>query len=197
VQNSTNGANTVKVVTLQRHNEAVKLFYHQECFAFLQERHSTRPGEDRDLEDCKEDDFCSWCYALLAEPAADAFKPAPRPLVSFEETKQGLVISITSEDTRREIREISSNTDMDRDAVFCEVVAEVLCNSSWQLVPEYYYLEIGALTTSLILSPDLDLSDQGELISCNTTYWYPEYEVFDPIEELLKHGKVVFTKGEA
>ncbi len=56
--------------------------------------------------------------------------------------------------------------------------------------------EIGALTEAPILSDDVERDDNGDLTYVGRVYWYPQYEVSDPLEKLLRDGSVIFTGAD-
>lgn len=53
--------------------------------------------------------------------------------------------------------------------------------------------EIGALTDAPIFSDSASYDDEGELIDCKYVWWFPDYQIKDPVKELLENSKVVFT----
>jgi hypothetical protein len=63
------------------------------------------------------------------------------------------------------------------------------CNGFEWVKPE----DIGALTDAPIFSDDALYDDQGNLIECGHVWWYPDYQIFDPVAELFKNGEIVFT----
>lgn len=67
---------------------------------------------------------------------------------------------------------------------------------SYELLQKRFYENIGALTSSPIIVKDLDIDDNGDFASVEKTWWYPNYQVSDPIEILLKHGYVIFESGD-
>lgn len=66
--------------------------------------------------------------------------------------------------------------------------------------------KVAALTAAPILarSDDVDMSDEADaagalgrlLPTAEAVWWYPDYAVLSPWEELLRDGKVIFTRGE-
>jgi hypothetical protein len=72
---------------------------------------------------------------------------------------------------------------------FYELVEWQTCNGWDYVQPE----EIGALTSSLILSEHTERDDQGTLVQIGRVFWFPNYQVESEVETLLEKGKVVFT----
>lgn len=71
-------------------------------------------------------------------------------------------------------------------------VAELLHERLTFIPPE----NIGALTDAPILTDDPDYSNCGNMPSIHPeslVWWYPNYAVSDPWEELRNHGRVVFA----
>lgn len=72
---------------------------------------------------------------------------------------------------------------------FYDLVEWQVCNG-WDFVqPE----EVGALTSSLILSENTERDDQNGLVQVGRVFWFPNYQVESEVETLLEKGKVVFT----
>lgn len=76
------------------------------------------------------------------------------------------------------------------------LIAQALHEQYEFILPE----DIGALTSAPILcnSEATNLSDDGrrEFREDARIYWYPNYQVADPWEDLLTTGTVTFTKAE-
>jgi hypothetical protein len=58
-----------------------------------------------------------------------------------------------------------------------------------QVQPEW----IGALTDAPILTDDLSFDDDGTPRIEGRVWWFPSYQVIDPMEELTCKGRVEFT----
>jgi hypothetical protein len=101
-----------------------------------------------------------------------------------------LVIKLTKSGKNKELKDYLLSLS-DNDAL-SELLDYELCNGWDMIYPE----EIGALTDAPILSDDAQYNDDGELIWCDNVYWYPDYQVLSPVEELFKYDQVVFQKGE-
>lgn len=58
--------------------------------------------------------------------------------------------------------------------------------------------EIAALTDAPIIGYDVERSDQGELLPSAgmKVWWYPEYQVRDPLDDLVEKGELVFTRAK-
>lgn len=107
-----------------------------------------------------------------------------RKLVDIQKDKKGnLVLRLTTE----------GREDLTPEADLFDVLEYQRCNSSLEfLQPE----EIGALTSSEILSDEVERDDQGTLLKVGAVYWYPDYAVSNPVEVLLQKGRVVFTRAD-
>lgn len=74
------------------------------------------------------------------------------------------------------------------DALY-ELLEDYLCNG-WAFVPPE---KIGALTDSPILTDEIAYGDSGSIEYIGSVWWFPQYQVENEIETLLKKGKVVFS----
>jgi len=92
-------------------------------------------------------------------------------------------------EAREDVQEISSSQQLSADAKLAETI-EWHLGEGWSFVnPE----DIGALTEAPILSEDVDYDNRGQA-KVGVVFWYPEYEVKDPVEQLLENGFVDFTQ---
>ena len=70
-----------------------------------------------------------------------------------------------------------------------EILLEDHLGNGWEMVaPE----EIGALTSSPILSDEVERDEEGEITDVGRVYWYPQYQVCDEIEVIRAKLVVVF-----
>jgi len=109
--------------------------------------------------------------------------------VNLEKTPSGkLEISLTQRG-REEFKEFERLRDrFGIHQALLEVLADHL-GSGWDVVrPE----EIGALTSALILSDEVERDEEGQLVSVGYVYWNPRYQIDDEIEELGEKGFVLF-----
>ncbi|MDO5947978.1 hypothetical protein [Burkholderia cepacia] len=53
-------------------------------------------------------------------------------------------------------------------------------------------VDIGALTDAPMLSDAIDLQDDGSIVVLGNVWWYPNYQVEDFAERLIKRGSVTF-----
>ena len=77
------------------------------------------------------------------------------------------------------------------DDLFLELCEGPLCNG-WQLIPPE---DIGALTDSLIFSDDVQHDDDGKITDVGAHYWFPDYQIRSPAQDLAEYGFVIFTKA--
>jgi len=109
----------------------------------------------------------------------------------FEKQANGHLRIALLPEARGDVQEISSK-EIDADNKLSEVIEWQLANG-WSLVrPE----DVGALTDAPILSEDIDTDDQGNVRSVGTVYWYPQYDVTDPVTKLLQNGYIDFLRGD-
>ena len=77
---------------------------------------------------------------------------------------------------------------------FLEVIEYQLCTGWEEIKPE----EIGALTSSIILSDDVTRDDStDEITDIGNVWWFPDYMIKDEVQELLDKGYIDFTLGES
>lgn len=100
-------------------------------------------------------------------------------LVDFIPGAAGLVIRLTA----------AGKAALDGSERFEDVIEHQLCNGWERLYPE----DIGVLTEAPILCADVLRSEAGVVLVVGTVYWYPRYEVLDPVAQLLEHGSIVFA----
>ena len=94
-------------------------------------------------------------------------------------------------EARQDVQEIAASTEWDADTKLAEVLAWQLANGWTWVRPE----DVGALTGAPILSEEVDTDEQGNITQVGTVYWYSDYQVVDPVTQLLENGSIVFTRG--
>jgi hypothetical protein len=67
-----------------------------------------------------------------------------------------------------------------------ELLEEHLTNGWDWINPE----DVGALTEAPILSDTADYDDNGNLVDIKRCWGYMDYMIYNPIEQLLKNGKI-------
>ncbi len=114
-------------------------------------------------------------------------------LVEFTRTPDGnLQVSLT-ESGRESMPEVIEMRDRcGIDAAFLDLIAYHLGERWEHIKPE----EVGALTSSIILTDDADRDDSGLLTRCGRVFWHPNYAVEDPIETLRTTGHFVLAGAE-
>lgn len=109
--------------------------------------------------------------------------------VEFDTQANGKLHITLLPEAREDVQEIAFSQELTADNKLAEVI-EWHIGNGWSFVdPE----DIGALTEAPILSDDVDYDDQGKA-KVGVVYWYPEYEVTDPVAQLLENGFVDFTQ---
>ena len=112
--------------------------------------------------------------------------------VNFETDKDGdLVISLAKGITKKARKEFMENTsECDADTRFMELIDDFLCNG-WDWVNSE---DIGALTEAPLLTNDIEMDDNGNIIRVGVIYKYEMYQIYDPVEEIFSEDKIVLTK---
>lgn len=125
---------------------------------------------------------------------------------TYKITKEDLVFSIDKQ-TQKALRKLQKlekkgePVGFHTDELFLELVENCLCNGLSTIRPE----DVAALTSSMLFSEGdyglvghFDEKDQyGEDHNSENpapVFWFPNYAVKSPIEDLVEHGKVTFTQ---
>jgi hypothetical protein len=99
--------------------------------------------------------------------------------LNLEVKPNGLLLTLTPEG-REELEEKENHAN-----IFPDLFEDYAANGWTMLQPE----QIGALTSSdIIISPDAQTNDDGDINSVDTVYWHERYQIDDPIEKLLGEG---------
>jgi len=77
------------------------------------------------------------------------------------------------------------------DAAIRELLEDHLCRGWEEILPE----EIGALTSAMLLSDDVQRDDDGRITRIGRIYFNPNYQVMDEIRELRERSCVIFDGG--
>jgi len=56
--------------------------------------------------------------------------------------------------------------------------------------------EIGALTSSPILTDSAEFDDSGKITEIGTCYWFPDYAIRSELDELYEKGEVFFPAAK-
>lgn len=113
---------------------------------------------------------------------------------SYKVTSAGIEITIDAKTQKalkrlQKLEEKGEPVGFHTDELFIELIEHCLCNGLSTARPE----DIGALTSSIILS-EFSLQDDDTYEDDAVFYWYPNYQVRSPIEDLTEFRKVTFTQ---
>lgn len=95
------------------------------------------------------------------------------------------------------IRRSWENKDRSHYQDLMDIIEYWNTDDEYEVLPEYDYEHIGALTSAPIIAYQVDRDDQGNWQDVQKVWWYPGYELSDAVEELFKNGFVIFQSGEA
>ena len=110
--------------------------------------------------------------------------------VEFDTQLNGNLHITLLPEAREDVQEIASSQELTADNKLAEVI-EWHLGEGWSFIsPE----DIGALTDAPILSDDIDYDEYGKVRHVGAVYWYSEYEVKDPVAQLLENGFVDFAQ---
>lgn len=104
----------------------------------------------------------------------------------FEKQAKSLRIVLLP-DAREDVQAIAE-AELDADSKLAEVIEWQLGNGWSWVRPE----DVAALTDAPLLSDDIEYDEQGEVVSVGVVYWFPRYDVVDPVDCLLADGFVEF-----
>ena len=108
-------------------------------------------------------------------------------MVTFKiQDDQSLKI-ILDQDARVDVQDILDNNSPI--IALQDVLEDYVCNG-WGL---YYGEQLGQMTDSPFICEDSVLDDDGRVTIFGRAWWYPNYQILCPVEQLLKNGEVVFT----
>ena len=104
-------------------------------------------------------------------------------IVKYEIKENCLLITI-DDCEREELRELSLDDDFLSDAMMCDFLEPITCNGLSWILPD----EIGALTDAPILS-------EGMAEDCLPVFYYNDYMIRSPLQDLLESGECKFLKA--
>jgi hypothetical protein len=112
--------------------------------------------------------------------------------MKFQITPNGNLEIVMEEEEREDIQDLVEKYP--HDGMFLrELLVE---HTGWsgngmlfQVNPE----DVAALTDAPIVTNDLEIKDNGDVVVHGSVWWYPAYERYHFGEELLKHGRVFFS----
>lgn len=109
----------------------------------------------------------------------------------FEKQPNGNLRIVLLEEGRESVEEIAAK-EITADSKLAETIEWQLSNGWSFLRPE----DIASLTDAPMLSEEADFDNQGTAYNVGKVYWYPQYDVRDPVAQLLENGYVEFVRGE-
>jgi hypothetical protein len=113
--------------------------------------------------------------------------------VEIVKSEDGIALKLTPEG-REELSSyrIPEGWSHSPDRLLADMLEDHLCNG-WEFIqPE----EIGALTSSPILSDSAERDDFGKLLKVDQVYWFPDYAVRSELDELYENGEVFFPAAK-
>lgn len=112
--------------------------------------------------------------------------------VDLQELPNGkLKISLTDHG-RRALADFEQIRDQNGvDAAIRGLLEDHLCSGWEEILPE----EIGALTSAMLLSDDVQRDDDGQITRIGRVYFNPSYQVMDEVRELRERSCVVLDSA--
>ena len=77
------------------------------------------------------------------------------------------------------------------DAAIREILEDHLCSGWEEILPE----ELGALTSAMLITDDVERDNDGRIMRIGRVYWNPQYAVMDEIRELRERSFVLFDSA--
>ncbi len=109
----------------------------------------------------------------------------------FERQPNGNLRIELLEEARDDVQEIASQ-ELTADSKLAQVIEWQMSNG-WSFVrPE----DVAALTDAPIITEDIETDNQGNVLRVGKVYWYPQYDVSDPVAKLLEDGYIDFVRGD-
>lgn len=113
--------------------------------------------------------------------------------LNFEKTNDGDLVILLNNNGHRVFEEIENIRDrLGIDAAFRILIRDFLRRQWGEIKPK----EIGALTSSLIITDEFQRDSRGKLVEVGSVYWNQRYQVDDEIAELRAAGQVLFKGVE-
>jgi hypothetical protein len=105
--------------------------------------------------------------------------------VHLRETPDGNLDLVLSERGRDEFAAIESIRDRYGNRPALTALLADHLGRGWELVPPR---DLGTPALGPILSREIERSDAGSIIATGRIYWYPDYPIYDEIDELHRQG---------
>lgn len=88
---------------------------------------------------------------------------------------------------REELQDVIDRGQDERDALFDILERTGLIGNGWGVIFE------AGLTEAPVIGYDLDIDDDGEIVSAEKLWYYNEYMVKSYLTQLMEDGYVIFT----
>jgi hypothetical protein len=102
-----------------------------------------------------------------------------------------LKISLTDQGHREFDRFQRISDKFGIDAAIRELLQDHLCGTWEEVFPE----EIGALTSAMLITDDVERDDDGRITAIGPVYWNPYYAVMDEMRELRERSCLVLASA--
>ncbi|MBK6616534.1 hypothetical protein [Ottowia sp.] len=113
-------------------------------------------------------------------------------MFSIEVLPNGHLKVMAGNEARRWIKEEQS-MDRDSDTILADGTEGYWTNGSFQPFDAGAANPAVGLTCAPCIAEAMDVLDDGRREVQGRLWWYPQYERFDPVEELKRKGQVIFT----
>ncbi len=110
--------------------------------------------------------------------------------MNYEILENGNLKLTPDEDELEEIKEVEN---IHYDGIYFDVMESLVCNSD---IDHIHPEEVGALTGAPILGIVSRDDYTNEITEIYNLWWYPDYAIRGPQEDMLEYGYAIFIKGE-
>jgi hypothetical protein len=108
-------------------------------------------------------------------------------MIHLEQKERGLLITLTNKEDYQEL--------FDKHNGYIPI-GELLDDSRYLGNNWFDCTGLVGLTDSPIIGYDCAFDDEGNLTNGGNFYWFPNYQIINPLETLLNEGEVFFSLGE-
>lgn len=111
--------------------------------------------------------------------------------ITLKELDNGNLSLTLTKDGEEELLDKGENINED-EKLLQELLEDAFGNGWTYIYPE----QIDALTNAPIIGYDVDIDDKGVLVNVDKVWWYPDYQIKNPIEVMLRDGSVEFISAD-
>lgn len=111
--------------------------------------------------------------------------------ITLKELDNGNLSLTLTKEGEEELLDKGENINED-EKLLQELLEDAFGNGWTYIYPE----QIDALTNAPIIGYDVEIDDKGVLVNVDKVWWYPDYQIKNPIEVMLRDGSVEFISAD-